>query len=323
MYDLVTIGDSTVDMFLLIDEATLNCDIKTNECQICFTYADKIPINGAIQAIGGNAANVAAGGAKLGLKTAIVTEVGEDINGLLINDDLTKIGVNTNLVHINKGKETRYSVVLSYKGERTILSYHAPRTYQKPKLPTTKAIYYTSLGKTFERIQDEVIAYKKKHKTLILACNPGSYQFGQGIQKTRQILPFTDILFVNKEEAEKITQSKGTIQELIALLHTKGVRIVVVTDGSRGSYVSNGESLYHMPRFPVKTLSRTGAGDAYASGFISAYLSGLSIPQAMSWGTANASGVVQKFGGHAGALTKKQIATILKKYSSIKPKLLT
>lgn len=322
MYDLVTIGDSTVDMFLLIDEATLNCDVKTNECQLCFTYADKIPINGAIQAIGGNAANVAAGGTKLGLKTAIVTEVGEDINGLLINDDLTKIGVDTKLVHVNKGKETRYSVVLSYKGERTILSYHAPRTYQKPKLPATKAIYYTSLGKTFERIQDAVITYKKKHKTTLLACNPGSHQFGAGIQKTRQILPFTDILFVNKEEAEKITQSKGTVQELTTLLHTKGAGIVIITDGSRGSYASNGESLYHMPRFPVKTLSRTGAGDAYASGFLTAYLTEHSISDAMSWGTANASGVVQQFGGHTGTLTKKQIATILKKYSSIKPKLL-
>jgi len=322
MYDLVTIGDSTVDMFLLIDEATLNCDVKTNECQICFTYADKIPINGAVQAVGGNAANVAAGSAKLGLKTAIVTEVGDDINGLLINDDLTKIGVNTDLVHINKGKETRYSVVLSYKGERTILSYHAPRTYQKPKLPTTKAIYYTSLGKTFERVQDAVIGYKKKNKAVILASNPGSYQFGHGIKKTREILPFTDILFVNKEEAEKITQTRGTVPELIQLLHAKGVSIAVVTDGSKGSYVSNRESLYHMPRFSVKTLSRTGAGDAYASGFMSAYLQGHTIPHAMAWGTANASGVVQQFGGHKGTLTKKQITTILKKYSSIKPKLL-
>lgn len=322
MYDVVTIGDSTIDMFLEIDEATLHCNVKTNDCQLCFNYSEKIPITGAHQSIGGNAANVAVGAQKLGLHTAIMTEVGDDINGLLIADDLKKMGVDTRYLRVCKGKETRYAVVLNYKSERTILSYHAPRTYKLSTLPKTKLIYFSSLGKTFERTQDRVLAYKKKHPGTILACNPGSYQYNEGIKKTREILPFVDILFVNKEEAEKLTQKNAAIPELIHSLHKKGVKLAVITDGEKGSYVSEGSQIYMMPCFPVKPTSRTGAGDAYASGFISARLKGYSIIDSMRWGTANAAGVIQQFGGQAGLLTIKQINSSLKKYSSIEPKLL-
>lgn len=323
MYDIVTIGDSTIDMFLQIDDATLNCDVKTNECKLCFTYAEKIPITGAHQSIGGNAANVAVGAQKLGLRTAIVTEVGNDINGLLIADDLEKIGVDTRYLRICNGKETRYAVVLNYKGERTILSYHAKHTYRLPKLPKTKLIYYTSLGKTFERVQDGIIAYKKKHPTTILACNPGSYQYNEGIKKIREILPFVDILFVNKEEAEKIigiSTKTQNITSLIQTLHKKGVKTVVTTDGSRGSYASEGMGIHALATLPIKSISRTGAGDAYASGFIAAKLKGYSIEDAMRWGTANAASVIQQFGGQTGLLTLTKIKTLLKKYRGIESK---
>ncbi len=322
MYDIVTIGDSTVDMFLEIDEATLDCDIKTNECQLCFTYADKIPIAGAHQSIGGNAANVAVGAQKLGLQAAIVSEVGDDLNGLMIEDTLERSGVDTSYLRTNKRQETRYAVVLNYKGERTILSYHAPRTYHIPRIPHTKALYFTSLGKTFERVQRAVSTYKKRHSSVLLACNPGSYQCGKGLVQTRTLLPLVDLLFVNKEEAQKLTNTTSDVPELITHLHTIGVGMVVVTDGHKGSYASNGTHTYTMSRFPVSAISRTGAGDAYASGFLAAHLQGQDIETAMRWGTANAASVVQQFGGQTGLLTEKKLFTLIKKYSSIKPKLL-
>jgi ribokinase len=323
MYDIITIGDTTIDMFLEIDEATLNCDVKTNECQLCLTYADKIPITGAHQAIGGNAANVAAGAQKFGLRTAIVSEVGTDLNGMIIVEDLKKAGVDTSLIRMLKGKETRYAVVLNYKGERTILSYHAPRAYTLPTLPETRVLYYTSLGKTFERVQRGIRAFKKKYPTTILACNPGSYQCREGLRKTQELLPDIDILFVNKEEAEKLTQERATIPTLISHLHSSGVGIVVLTDGTNGSYASDGTALYTMKSFPVRSISRTGAGDAYASGFITAYLKTHSLPDAMRWGTAHAASVVQKFGGQAGLLTPRQIQTYIQKYRRISPTRIT
>jgi sugar/nucleoside kinase (ribokinase family) len=183
MYDVITIGDATFDTFLVIDDATINCDLKSEECKLCLNYADKLPIRHSTQSMGGDAANVAVGLTKLGLKTAIVTELGDDLNGHVIKQGLEEAKVNTEMVRILKDKETRYSVVLNFKAERTILSYHAPRTYSLPKLASTQWIYYTSLGKSFEKLQDKLEQYLKKHPETKLAMNPGSYQLKHGTKK--------------------------------------------------------------------------------------------------------------------------------------------
>ena len=212
MFDAITIGDSTWDTFLILDDATINCDLKTHECQLCLNYADKIPIRDTAQSVGGDAANVAAGLAQLKLKTAIVTELGDDMNGKVIEQELDQAGVDTHFVKFLKNKETRYAVVLNYKSERTILSYHAPRNYSLPKLPSTKWIYYTSLGKTFEKIQDGLFIYLKKNPQTKLAINPGSYQLKNGLKKLKQLFARTELLFLNKEEAE-LVGGKKTIEE--------------------------------------------------------------------------------------------------------------
>jgi len=327
MHDIFTIGDATVDTILQIDDATLNCDIKEHECQICFTYADKIPVAGGVQTVGGNAANVAVGMSKLGLSTGIITEVGDDMNGRLIIDTLNKHQVDTTKVRTRRGEDTRYAIILNYKGERTILSYHAQRTYTSPSLPRTHGIYYTSLGKTFESIQNKIIAYKKKYPRTLLACNPGSYQLSKGLAQFKKILPLTDILFVNKEEAIRILgrekKPPSHIVELLNGLHRTGVQTAVITDGLQGSYASNGTSHYHMPRFKVTSISRTGAGDAYASAFFAATLLQKDITEAMRWGTANSAGVVQKFGGTEGVLSQRNIQTMIKKFASIVPRTIT
>jgi len=324
MHDIFTIGDATVDTILQIDDATLNCDIKEHECQICFTYADKIPVAGGVQTVGGNAVNVAVGTSKLGLSTGIITEVGDDMNGRFIIDTLDKHSITTTKVRVQRGKDTRYAIILNYKGERTILSYHARRTYATLSLPRTRAIYYTSLGNTFESIQNKIAVYKKKYPRTLLACNPGSYQLSKGLTSFKKILPLTDILFVNKEEAMHILGKEKNPPSHIAVLlnglHRVGVQTVVITDGLQGSYASNGTNHYHMPRFKVTSVSRTGAGDAYASAFLAAILLQKDITEAMQWGTANSAGVVQKFGGTEGVLSRRNIQAIIKKFDHTAPR---
>ena len=86
MFDITSIGDSTIDTFLVIDDASLSCDLKKEHCKICFDFADKIPITYTTQSIGGNACNAAVSFAKLGLKTNIFSELGDDLNGLVIKN---------------------------------------------------------------------------------------------------------------------------------------------------------------------------------------------------------------------------------------------
>lgn len=324
MYDIITLGDSLIDTFLILDESdTTNITTQRNVKKLCFNYAEKIAVKNSIHSIGGNAANVAVGTKKLGLKTAIITELGDDLTGHAIHHALKAAGVDTKYVRLTRGKETRYSVVLNYKAERTILSYHAEREYHLPKLPKTRWIYYTSMGKTFEHTHEALKQYLKKNPHTNLAMNPGSYQFQKGLKHIKSLLPFTNVLIVNKEEATKLVGKKDKPEQYLKALHKKGIPLVVLTDSMNGSYASDGVHIFHMPAYPIKPLAKTGAGDAYSSGLLSALIQGKSLPEAMQWGTANAGGVIQHFGAQTGLLTTKTLKSLLKHYPHTTPQSLT
>ncbi len=319
MLDIITVGDSTIDNIVTIDDAKIKCDLKKDERLLCLNYADKIPIKQMRQALGGNASNIAVGCTKLGAKTAILTELGDDINGISIKHELEMAGVNTNLIKVLKNKETRYSVILNYHGERTILSYYVDRKYTFSKLPKTTWIYYTSLGKSFEQLQDKLMKYLFANPEIKLAFNPGSYQMKDGFVKIKKLLPHLNLLFVNRQEAEKLVGKKKNTKALINALLKKGVKQVVMTDGIIGSFATMDKEIYFMKSYPEKPKAKTGAGDAYSSAFLSAILYGKQTPEAMQWGTANATNVIRQAGAQKGLANKKQILETIKKYPRIRP----
>lgn len=322
MFDIITIGDSTVDNFIIIDEteASLQCDLNTDICKLCFNYADKIPIKHTAHSVGGNAANVAVSCRKLGIKTAIYTELGDDLNGEIVQHELEKAKVDTSLVKTLPNQDTRYAVVLNYKSERTILSHYIKRKYQLPKLPKTNWLYYSSITGDIKKVQAVIIKYLKNNPKTKLAINPGSYQIKKKPKELKGILKYTNLLFVNKQEAEILVGKKTNIKSLIRALHNEGIKTLVVTDGTKGAYASDGQAMYHMKIYPIQAIGKTGAGDAFASGFLSALHYQKTIPEAMQWGTANAGGVITKIGAQNGLLNKPALEKLIKKYSKIVPK---
>jgi ribokinase len=109
------------------------------------------------------------------------------------------------------------------------------------------------------------------------------------------------------------------IKALFKELHKAGAKIVVITDSADGSYASDGSGIYYMQSYPVKPVAKTGAGDAYTSGFLSAIIKNKSIIEAMQWGTANSAGVIQKYGAQKGLLNQAQILRVIQKYTDIGP----
>jgi len=322
MYDIITIGDATLDTFLIIDEATVLCDLERDNCKLCINYADKIQIKKTAQSVGGNAANVAIGCQRAGHKCAIVTEIGDDLNGFMVREEIQKNKVSDKLVKTIKNGETRYAVVLNYKGERTILSYYSKRNYSWPKLPSTKFIYYSSLGETFENIQNKLIAHLKKNPQTRLVVNPGSYQTRSGLKEFKKIFPHTDIIFMNREEALRITGSdKNDLKSLAMAIRKLGAKTAVITDGANGSLAMNAEETVALSSYPTEIVDKTGAGDAFASGFISAMLHGLDLSQAVRWGTANSTAVIAKIGAQAGLLNHTEILKMIRKNEKIKPQI--
>jgi sugar/nucleoside kinase (ribokinase family) len=317
IHDIIAIGDATLDTFIQIDDASVLCNLQKDVCVLCLSYADKIAVGRPIRTPGGNAANNAVGSSRLGLKAAIYTVLGSDETGHKIRQVLKDEGVSTEYVSLDKGTETNTATVLNYKGERTILVYHADRKYKLPKFKESRWIYLTSIGKNHLSLHDEVIGYLKNHDTK-LAFNPGTHQLKQGLDKLKPVLEVTDVLFVNKEEAKRLVGEIAEMKDLLSAVHRVGPEIVVITDGQNGSYVHDGKKFWKCGITDTPIVERTGAGDSFGTAFLAALRHGKDIPEALRWGTMNSGSVITKIGPQAGLLTKNQMVSWLKKYSKIK-----
>lgn len=320
VYDMISVGDATLDVFVSLVEASVLCNLQKDVCQLCLSYADKIPVEKVQRVIGGNAANNAVGSSRLGLKAAFYSIVGNDETGKQIIETVKRENVSCAYVHIDKKQESNYSVVLNYKAERTILVYHIDRKYKLPKLKPSKWIYLTSMGKNHQSLHNELLAHLRKTKTN-LGFNPGTHQLKQGLEKLKPLLSVTTVLFVNKEEAKRLVGEIADMKELLMAVRHVGPQVVVITDGQKGSYAYDGQNFWKCGITDTPVVERTGAGDSFATAFLAALDLGKSIPDAMRWGTMNSASVITKVGPQAGLLTKTKMAAWLKRYPRIKPRL--
>lgn len=326
MPKLITVGDLVFDTHVQIDNAKLEYKENGRPNKICLEYGSKIPIKDSFQSIGGNATNVAMGTNLLGVKTAIISTLGNDANGKTVLADLKKHGINTEHITVDNKITSRYSIILNYKGERTILSYHQKINYLWPKkMPTDiEWIYFTSLSEGYKNLQTSMLKYLNKNPHIKLIYNPGSYQLKYDLSEIRKILHKTEILIVNVEEAEMIlkiepNKTKDPTEILQSLL-LLGVKEVVLTDADNGAYAGNYEGIWKINKFPVKVISKTGAGDAFSAGYVSAKVLGHDLEKSLLWGVANGGSVITKPGAQNGLLNQLTLKKMLNKHKNILPK---
>lgn len=307
-YDVISIGDAVFDTFLKVNTASLLCNIDKQSCWLCFNYAEKIPVDEMETSIGGNACNNAVGTSRLGLKAAFYSIIGDDDLGEKILNQVKREGVSTEYIHVQKKSPSNFSTVLNYKTERTILVHHEPRKYKLPKLGTSQWVYLTSMGKEFPAIHASLIKQIKQNGTK-LAFNPGTHQLLAGKKVLEPMLRATNLLILNKEESQTLTGMRGKepVKDLLRELHHLGPDIVVITDGPKGGYAYDGKDFYRMLPMPSKVVERTGAGDSFSTGLLSALCYDIPLQEALVWGAANAASVIEHVGPQAGLLNKKQI----------------
>lgn len=314
-YDIISIGEAGLDTFLMVDEASVLCNVDRANCWICFTYADKIPVNELHQSLGHNACNNAVGMARLGLKTALHCIIGDDDTGHKIKEQLAREKVALDYVFSKRGSMSTSSTVLSYKTERTIFVYHPSRNHiTLPSYKPSRWIYLTSLGKHFPATHNHVLSQLKKNGTK-LAFNPGDQQLRAGAQKIGDVLKACTLLIVNKEEAGmllKRTVKEPDITKALFDLHTLGPEQVIITDGSHGAYSYGDKKSYHAKIAASKVIERTGAGDAFSTGVLAALLYNLPLAKALEWGTINSASVIEHIGPQRGLLTRLRLAKRLR-----------
>ncbi len=309
--DIIAIGDVTEDVFVQVGKIS-KVHKKGRNQHLDFKFGTKLGIDKVDKLIGGNAGNVAIGGSRLGLKTALYAEVGADTQGDLLYQSLKDNNVSCKYFMRKKGEKTNYSVVLVHNVERTILVHHEHRSYNFPKLEKSKWIYLTSMAKGSEKIFTPLLRHLAKSKAK-LAFNPGTYQLNLGLTKLKPILKKTNVISLNVEETQRLLKlSTRNIKTLAKKLFEQGPEIVLITDGPKGSYCYDGTQFWFCPIYDVPKLERTGCGDSFTTAFVSSLCYNNTIPDALKWGTINSASVIQRIGPQEGLIKKPFLTKILK-----------
>lgn len=317
MFDIISIGDATIDTFLFIHDI----EIKEigGEPKAVISWGDKLPVDEFYRTVAGNAANNAVGSARLGMRTAFYSVLAHDVGGREIIYKMKKEGVSDRYIVIDDKHGTNASTVLSFKGERTIFVYHEHREYKLPKFVPSAWIYLTSTGNGFEKIYKDLAKHVDRYK-IKLGFNPGTFQLRAGPKKNKVMMERTDLLSLNVEEAQGWVGDSGRDpEELCKKLMELGPKAIALTDGRRGAYSYSSEGFYYIPEFPGPRVEATGAGDSFTTAYIAALFYGKSHAEALKWGPVNACSVVQEVGPQAGLLKKKDIEVRLAKLKTYQP----
>lgn len=316
----LAVGDLVTDAFIRLKDAHVTCSLNNDRCELCMRYGDKIPFEFAeeVKAVG-NSANAAVAAARLGLASGLISHAGNDTQGKDAVAELLKNGVSPKYVTIEKDKKTNYHYVLWYESERTILIKHEAFSYiWKDPDEAPAWLYLSSLGNHTEEYHDAIVDYLKRNPKIMLAFQPGTFQLKLGITRLLEIYSRAHIFVCNAQEAElllNVGAGSLTPDALAVRMQSYGPKIVVITDGPKGAYVAEGNSVYFQPPYPdpQPPYERTGAGDAFASTFASCIALGMSVSDALMRAPINSMSVVQKIGAQAGLLSLKEIEAWLAK----------
>lgn len=313
----MAVGDITTDAFIRLQEAEVHCKVNAENCEICLPFGDKIPFESVkvVKAVG-NAANAAVAAARLGLRSALVSNVGGDQNGKDCLAELQRNRVVTSYMKTHPDKPTNYHFVLWYEADRTILVKHTDYDYHlPPRMPAPKWIYLTSLAAHTENYHAEVADFLEHNPGTKLAFQPGTFQMQLGTEKLARLYARTDVFVVNVEEAQRILKIDASAdgardpKKLMRLLAALGPKIILVTDNTNGAYMFDGDHFYHMPMYPDPrpAIDRTGCGDAFASTFVAALSMGKPPLEALLWAPINPMSVAQFVGAQEGLLMREQM----------------
>ena len=322
----------------------------------------KIELERVAYLSGGGAHNAAVSYARQGFNTRIVCCVGSDCQGDFIVDNLAKNSVSTDFV-VRTSLTTGFSFVITLTtGDRTVLvnrganlalaSEHVPDA----ALDGIDQLYITSLtGSTSALLP--AFALRAQQRGIPVAVNPGSSQLRADGYYLQQSLSSIDTLILNSYEAtlfmgslqqgnplstsdtQELHNALGLQKQVLPFLlsqesnldlrlfcssvHSHGTKIVVVTNGAEGVYVSTDECLYFYPSQPIKVVSTLGAGDAFGSGFVGHLARGGTVQEAIRYGIANSHAVLSDYGAQTGLLSADALAQaaqaldpmLLQKYS--------
>jgi len=302
MYDLITIGGISIDMYYRGDSLT------QKDGRFSLAVGGKYLVDHFYAGLGGGAANVAIGVQSEGFKVAVMGKVGDNQFEGLIHNHLKEHNLTDSLIQKEENYMKISSILLSPEGERTIINYETPHEHilrtdkDLECLENAKIVYMANLWRVPLDERKRILSHLHQKK-IITAVNLGISDCRRPIEQLTSLLQHVDILIVNTHELAELTKQKfesihfqNDMRRMLPIVTSK---ILVATDGENGSYAYAEGKTYFEPAHSVnKILDTTGAGDAFSAGFLAGYLEKEDIQFAMHLGSKHAVKVIQKIGAN-------------------------
>lgn len=318
MPKFLLVGNALIDIVAKIPSpTTIEFDPKTVEKILCINFDSKTELEDLQIQFGGSAANTAITVVALGSRAAIVTAVGDDNFGRMVEADLRKHGVETRGVVSIPKHQTGMSVILLADGEKSVLTYHGAFSHLSPKhlsestFRSCEIAIFTSLSskENFEFFKKAVARCRKLGKKMVFA--PSITMLKARAEEFKKFHEHFDLATMNREEAAEYTGSKDPLK---AIKHLPG-RVKLITDGPNGAYAHERGETFHLPSIAGEIVDATGAGDAFTGAFCHEYYSHGSVKEALRTASAVAALKLSSMGAHF-RKTSKEVEAFKKKNAS-------
>ncbi len=300
---ILTIGKAVQDVFLTSDKAFEPYSHK-GVLYEHLPLGQKIHVDDVVFSIGGNATNAAVTFARQNLHSKYIWALGTDYASQGVIKALDDDNVDTSGVVQSEQYRVSYStLLLAPNGERTVLNYVGTAIADDGHpldlsiVEKVDWLYLSSLNNM--TLLEKVVSRATKAGVKIM-MNPSGLELQHG-KKLKSILEDITVLSVNKEEAAELVSGK-TLEELMRHA-THYCPVVIVSDGPNGVMATDSNTIVRAGMYEdVSVVDRTGAGDAFGSGFLSQWAQGKSLKEAVIFASANSTSVVTQIGAKAGIL---------------------
>ncbi len=257
---------------------------------------------------GGMGGNVVCAASQLGVRTGLVSWIGDDEDGQRVREDLQRFGVDTTHVRVNPGASTNFTVVLvAPSGEKALVI--VPTTFDVLHLDTPMAAYLSSARivycAAYDLDQLAQVARVVRAAGGLVATDLEPVTVGDG-ETLARALRLVDIVFLNVEALHTDDPAQSARE-----LCTQGPHVVAVTMGARGSLACTAEELVYRPAFSVPVVDTTGAGDCFAAAFLVAHLRGWLLSEALDYAQAAAALSLQAYGPRGHLPTDAEVRSFL------------
>ena len=273
-----------------------------------FVFGTTALVDSIEQHLGGNGASTSYTLGKLGCPVRLLGTVGSDAFGDVLLNKLEMAGVDTSWIARSPSPTATTVVLVDSSGNRMFLhrlgasaeafAEPAPFTHE-----STRGMSHFHLASVFglPRLRPYVADVVRRAREAGLATSVDTQwdTLGRWMEDLAPCLPYTDLLFMNEDEARMLT---GTTEPSRAaeVMHQCGAGTVVVKLSGRGCAVVGPGVLVECPAFDVPVVDTTGAGDCFVGAFLAARLRNRSYTDAAKFANAVAALTIQKLGAVEG-----------------------